>query len=200
MFTGIVLDIGTVKAIDPQGDDLRVCFSTDKIAAATLSPGDSVAVNGVCLTVTTLFDDGFCADISKETIACTTLGRLESGSRVNLETALTPSTVLGGHIVSGHVDSVGRIVESVADGRSVRYKVELPADLMKYVAVKGSVTVDGVSLTVNSVDNNGFGVNIVPHTQDMTIFSGYETGTAVNVEVDLIARYLERLMAAGSGK
>lgn len=196
MFTGIILDIGVIAELDPAGSDMRMQIKTDRLPLQKLSSGDSVAVNGVCLTVVSLPGDGFCADVSAETLRCTTLGSLRVGSRVNLETALTSATALGGHLVSGHVDGIGQIREFAPEGRSVKYEIGVPSELSRYIAHKGSITVDGVSLTVNEVGTDFFTVNIIPHTLEQTVFGDYRTGTPVNIEVDIIARYLERLIAS----
>lgn len=196
MFTGIILDIGVIAALDPAGEDVQLRIKTDRLSLRKLSVGDSVAVNGVCLTAVSLPGDGFRADVSAETLRCTTLGNLRVGSHVNLETALTPSTALGGHLVSGHVDGVGEIRSFAPEGRSVKYEIGLPRELSRYIAHKGSVTVDGVSLTINEANADSFTVNIIPHTLEQTVFGGYKVGTPVNIEVDIIARYLERLIAA----
>ncbi len=194
MFTGIIQAVGTIAALQPQGADARLRIQTGKLPMEHTALGDSIAVNGVCLTAVELPGDGFWADVSGESLARTTLGGLRVGSRVNLEKALTPTTHLGGHLVSGHVDGVGRVIERRPDGRSERFRIEAPKELAKYIAEKGSITVDGISLTVNAVDGVAFELNIVPHTLQETIMSAYAVGTAVNLEVDLIARYLERLL------
>ncbi len=195
MFTGIVLDIGRIASMETRGDDLRLAIAVEQLSLDKVSLGDSIAVNGVCLTVVELSTKTFYADVSIETLDCTTLGKLEVGSPVNLEPALTPSTALGGHWVSGHVDGIAHIKQMRADGRSTRVDIEVPATLVRYIVAKGSVTLDGVSLTVNSVSGTCFGINIVPHTLEKTIFSEYHEGSAVNIEVDIIARYLEKLLA-----
>jgi riboflavin synthase len=195
MFTGIILDIGTVAGLEAHGNDLRAAIEVNSLALETLQPGDSIAVNGVCLTAVALKPKVFYVDVSAETLSCTTLGHLAQGSRVNLETALTPSTALGGHLVSGHVDGVGHIVDCEDDGRSRRYRIESPPELARYIAAKGSIAIDGVSITVNAVERNCFSINIIPHTMEKTIFADYRTGSAVNLEVDIIARYLERLVS-----
>lgn len=194
MFTGIIQAIGTLAATQAHGADTRLRIHTGKLPLATVAPGDSIAVNGVCLTAVELPGDGFWADVSGESLARTTLGALRVGSRVNLEQALTPTTHLGGHLVSGHVDGVGRVLERRSDGRSERFRIEAPKALAKYIAEKGSITVDGISLTVNAVDGAVLDLNIVPHTLRETTLGDYAAGTAVNLEVDLIARYLERLL------
>lgn len=156
--------------------------------------GDSIAVNGVCLTAVKFDQASFVADVSNETIALTTLKHLKPGSPVNLEKALLPTTRLGGHMVSGHVDGIGKVVDITDDARSIRYAIKIPAELKRYVAVKGSICIDGTSLTVNATESDMFEINIVPHTQERTIIKNYRPGTEVNIEVDLVARYLESLL------
>ncbi|MDD3449000.1 MAG: riboflavin synthase [Gammaproteobacteria bacterium] len=203
MFTGIIEAVGRIAAMEPRGRDSRVRVQTGKLDLGDVRLGDSIAVNGVCLTVVELPGDGFWADVSGETLARTAFAGLAVGGRVNLEKALTPTTRLGGHLVSGHVDGVGRIVERSPAGRSVRFVIEAPAGLAKYIAEKGSICVDGISLTVNGVDGARFTLNIVPHTLEETTMAEFQPGRAVNLEVDIIARYLERLLlgerAAESG-
>lgn len=194
MFTGIIQAIGTVTRLEPKGGDLRLGIRTGKLDLGGVQMGDSIAVNGVCLTAIALSGDGFAADVSRETLSLTSLGGLQPGSPVNLEKALTLSTPLGGHLVSGHVDGLGEVVERREDARSVRFRVQAPAELARYIAQKGSICVDGTSLTVNAVEGRLFDLNIVPHTLQETIMDGYRPGTLVNLEVDLIARYLERLL------
>ncbi|RRQ21130.1 riboflavin synthase [Thiohalobacter thiocyanaticus] len=194
MFTGIIQAVGEVAALQPGGEDTRVRVRTGKLALDDVSLGDSIAVNGVCLTVVELPGDGFWADVSGETLARTGFRDLNVGSRVNLEKALTPTTRLGGHLVSGHVDGVGAVLERRPEGRSERFRIQAPAGLAKYIAGKGSICVDGVSLTVNAVDGASFDLNIVPHTLQETTIGEYRSGTRVNLEVDIIARYLERLL------
>ncbi|MEW5756669.1 MAG: riboflavin synthase [Pseudomonadota bacterium] len=194
MFTGIIQAIGAISAIEHKGSDTRLRIHTGKLPLDDVRLGDSIAVNGVCLTAVALPGDGFVADVSGETLARTTLKSLKTGSSVNLEKALTPTTRLGGHLVSGHVDGVGKIVSRQEAGRSVQFRIQAPAVLAKYIAEKGSICVDGISLTVNSVDGAVFDLNIVPHTLTETTMSDYQIGTEVNLEVDLIARYLERLL------
>ena len=196
MFTGIILDIGKLTKLESHGKDLRATIQTHELKLETLKRGDSIAVNGVCLTAIELSANEFGVDISAETLSCTSLGKLDIESRVNLETALTPTTALGGHMVSGHVDSLAKVLAFEDEGRSVRFEFEAPIELAKYIAPKGSVTIDGVSLTVNTVQNNCFSINIIPHTMEQTLFSDYQIDTNVNLEVDIIARYLERLIAA----
>ena len=194
MFTGIIQSIGKINQIQPKGGDFRLVIETGKLPLGSAQLGDSIAVSGVCLTAIELGDGRFSADVSRETLSRTTLGDLKPGSRVNLELALTPTTRLGGHIVSGHVDGVGEVVQRSADARSVRFVIEAPAPLAKYIAEKGSICVDGVSLTVNAVDGKRFDLNIVPHTLAETTIEDYQPGRKVNLEVDLLARYLERLL------
>lgn len=198
MFTGIVQSVGTVRAVAPRGGDTEIRVEVAGLPAERLLPGASVAVNGVCLTVTA--QDGGSArfDLSRETLALTTLGRLAVGSRVNLEPALTLADPLGGHLVSGHVDGIGEVLALAPDARSTRMTLRVPAELARYVARKGSLCVDGVSLTVNAVTGDRAEVNLVPHTLQGTIMADYRPGTPVNIEVDLVARYLERLVADGN--
>ncbi|VAW82434.1 Riboflavin synthase eubacterial/eukaryotic [hydrothermal vent metagenome] len=194
MFTGIIQSMGEVAALQPKGDDLRLHIRTGKLALADVVIGDSIATSGVCLTVVELPGDGFWADVSGETLACTRTGELKTGDRVNLEKALTLSTPLGGHLVSGHVDGLGEVVSRHEDGRSVRFRMRAPDSLAHYIAAKGSVCVDGISLTVNAVDGAEFELNIVPHTLVETTMGEFRPGRTFNLEVDIIARYLERLL------
>ena len=194
MFTGIIQAIGTFTRIEPRGGDCRLTISTGKLPMDGVKLGDSIAVNGVCLTAVELGSQAFSADVSRETLSRTTLGEARTGSPVNLELALLPTTRLGGHLVSGHVDGVGRVVDKRDDGRSWRFTIEAPAPLARYIAEKGSICVNGISLTVNEVNGGRFGVNIVPHTLAETTLGTTCTGDSVNLEVDLLARYLERLL------
>lgn len=194
MFTGIIEAIGQVAELQQRGGDVRVRIRTGKMDLGDVALGDSIAVNGVCLTAVELPGDGFIADVSRETLSLTSLGQLKPGGGVNLEKALTLATRLGGHLVSGHVDGLGTVIERHDDARSVRFTIEAPAELARYIAHKGSITVDGTSLTVNAVDGRRFELNIVPHTLQETIMDGYAAGRQVNLEVDLVARYLERLL------
>lgn len=194
MFTGIIEAIGQVAEMQQRGGDARLRVSTGKMDLGDVALGDSIAVNGVCLTAVELPGDGFAADVSRETLSLTGLGQLKSGSPVNLEKALTLATRLGGHLVSGHVDGLGTVIERHDDARSVRFTIEAPEELARYIAHKGSITVDGTSLTVNTVDGRRFELNIVPHTLQETIMDSYTAGRRVNLEVDLVARYLERLL------
>lgn len=194
MFTGIIEAIGEVAELQQRGGDARLRIRSGKLDLSDVARGDSIAVNGVCLTAVELPGDGFVADVSRETLSLTSLGQLKTGSPVNLEKALTLATRLGGHLVSGHVDGLGNVIERHDDARSVRFTIEAPEELARYIAHKGSITVDGTSLTVNAVSGRRFELNIVPHTLQETIMSGYAPGRQVNLEVDLIARYLERLL------
>lgn len=194
MFTGIIEAVGVVQSVEETGGDLRLHIATANLPLDDVQLGDSIATNGVCLTAVALPGDGFIADVSQETLANTTVGQWQSGQRVNLEKALTPASRLGGHIVSGHVDGVGKVISRQPDARSERFVLESPAPLAKYIAHKGSITVDGTSLTVNAVSGNQFDLNIVPHTLSHTVMDDYQAGSTVNLEVDVIARYLERLL------
>ncbi|MDH5454897.1 MAG: riboflavin synthase [Gammaproteobacteria bacterium] len=194
MFTGIIKAKGTVSAMEKRGGDVRLCVRSDGLPWSDYEAGESIAVNGVCLTAVALHVDGFDTDVSVETLKVTGLGGLAVGSPVNLEPAISLGERLGGHLVSGHVDCTGRVLSREADARSIRLRIEIPAEYARYVAKKGSVCVDGVSLTVNEVSGNSFELNIIPHTAEVTIIDDYTTGTVVNVEVDLLARYLERLL------
>ncbi len=194
MFTGIIQAIGETAAFQPRGGDMRMRVRTGKLDLADVALGDSMATSGVCLTVIELPGDGFWADVSAETLSRTVLGSLKPGDRVNLEKALTPTTHLGGHLVSGHVDGVGTVRARHEEARSVRLEIEAPAALAKYIAEKGSICVDGVSLTVNEVRGARFGLNLVPHTLKETTLDEFHPGRKVNLEVDIIARYLERLL------
>jgi riboflavin synthase len=194
MFTGIIQSIGTLTRIEPKGGDCRLTIDTGKLPMADVKLGDSIAVSGVCLTAVELGPRHFCADVSKETLSRTTLGDAKTGTRVNLELALLPTTRLGGHLVSGHVDGVGSVVDKHGDARSVRFTIEVPAPLARYIAEKGSICVDGISLTVNEVNGARFGINIVPHTLKETTLGETEVGRRVNLEVDILARYMERLL------
>lgn len=194
MFTGIVQAVGAIREVLPRGGDSRLLLDIADLPGERLGPGASLAVNGVCLTVSEHRDRLVAVDVSRETLSLTTLGSLIAGSRVNLEPALTLAEPLGGHLVSGHVDGVGTVVALEPDARSSRLRIRLPHALLRFIARKGSLCVDGVSLTINDVSGDTVGVNIVPHTLEKTIMCDYRIGTAVNVEVDLIARYLDRLL------
>lgn len=194
MFTGIVQAVGKVASLESRGDDRRLNIDAGALALGDMRRGDSICVSGVCLTVLDVAGDRFWTDVSAETLARTTFSRLGAGDTVNLEKALTPTTPLGGHFVSGHVDGVGTVVDRWQAGRSVGLRVEAPVDLAKYIAQKGSICADGISLTVNAVNGLEFEVNIIPHTLQQTTMAGFQTGRPVNLEVDIIARYLERLL------
>ena len=194
MFTGIIAAVGTITALQPRSGDVRLRITAGKLDLSDVQLGDSIAVSGVCLTAVELPGDGFWADASRETLECTILGGAAPGMKVNLEKALTPTTRLGGHLVSGHVDGIGTVTEWRLDGRSWRLRIQAPDALARYIAAKGSICVDGVSLTVNRVDGAAFELNIVPHTLAETTLADFKTGRRVNLEVDLIARYLERLL------
>ena len=195
MFTGIIKDRGTISAISRRGGDVRLTVSSSGLPWSDFEPGESIAVNGVCLTAVALHANGFDTDVSVETLNVTGLGQLEVGSAVNLEPAISLGERLGGHLVSGHVDCTGTVTSRAADARSIRLVIEIPAEYSRYVAKKGSVCLDGVSLTINEVSGDRFEVNIIPHTADVTIINDYAVGTVVNVEVDLLARYIERLLS-----
>lgn len=194
MFTGIVEAVGKVADTQPRGGDLRLVIEAGTLALDAVRLGDSIAVNGICLTVVEFDTRCFAADVSVETLDHTTAGSWQAGTRVNLEQALTPQHRLGGHIVSGHVDGVGEVLARHGDARSERFRLRAPLALARYIASKGSITVDGTSLTVNAVDGAEFELNIVPHTLANTIIGDYQPGTWVNLEVDVVARYLERLL------
>jgi riboflavin synthase len=194
MFTGIIQAIGKVVDTQARGGDMRLRIHTGKLSLDDVALGDSICTNGVCLTVIELPGDGYWADVSVESLNFTTLGELKIGSEVNLEKALTPQSRLGGHIVSGHVDGVGEVVSLTEDARSIRVVLRAPDQLARYIAHKGSICVDGTSLTVNAVNGAEFELNIIPQTMSETVFGQYRPGSRVNLEVDVIARYLERLI------
>jgi len=194
MFTGIIQALGAVSSLENRGGDLRIGIRTGKLSMDDVALGDSIAVSGVCLTVVEMCDGAFYADVSGETLRRTILGVIELNAPVNLEKALTLATRLGGHLVSGHVDGIGTVTARREDSRSVQFTIRAPDELARYIAVKGSICVDGISLTVNAVNGAEFELNIVPHTLDETTMSGYRAGRRVNLEVDLLARYLERLL------
>jgi riboflavin synthase len=196
MFTGIVQAIGRIARIQPRGGDLRLHIATGTLDLTGVVHGDSIAVSGVCLTAIELDAQQFAADVSRETLACTTLGALRVADAVNLEKALRVGDALGGHLVAGHVDGVGHVLAVRDDARSQRWSFRAPAALARYIASKGSVCIDGVSLTVNEVDGVMFGVNLIPHTLAYTCFGQRVPGDAVNLEVDLLARYVERMLDA----
>ena len=200
MFTGIVQDMGRIVALEPRAGDVRLRVAVERLPLDAVRSGDSIAVSGVCLTVVEHDAGGFAADVSNETLSLTTLGDLAPGSSVNLEPALRAGDPLGGNLVSGHVDGVGRVVSLAQDARSWRIRFETPPDIARYVARKGSIAIDGVSLTVNEVEGREFGINIIPHTWQVTTIGGYAPGRRVNLEIDPIARYVERLLAAGAAQ
>lgn len=194
MFTGIIQAVGTIQTLQKKGGDVALSVAIGNLPMGHVKLGDSIAVNGVCLTAVQLTETSFVADVSRETLSLTSLGNLKTGSHVNLERALTLQDHLGGHLVSGHVDGLGHVVARRNDGRSEWFEIAAPKELAKYIAAKGSITIDGVSLTVNRVDGCNFEINIVPHTLQETIIGGYQAGTSINLEVDQVARYLERLL------
>ncbi len=194
MFTGIIEAIGEIQSIEDRNGDKRITITTGKLDLSDVALGDSIACNGVCLTAVELGSQFFVADVSGETIALTQFKHYSSGQRLNLEKALTPTSRLGGHLVSGHVDGIGVVKQRWQDARSVRFLITAPKELSRYIAHKGSITVDGISLTVNRVEGDDFELNIVPHTLQETIMDSYQPGIQVNLEVDQVARYLERLL------
>jgi riboflavin synthase len=196
MFTGIIESVGTIRRVEPRAGDLRLTVAVGKLDMSDVRLGDSIATNGVCLTVVEMGADYYVADVSQETVRRTTLADIRSGCRVNLEKALTPTTRLGGHLVSGHVDGVGEVVEVWPEARSIRFRIKAPDNLARYIAEKGSITTDGVSLTVNAIDGAVFDLNIVPHTVQETNIGDWAPGFKLNIEVDVLARYLERLLLA----
>ncbi len=198
MFTGIVAAVGRVTQLDRRGGDLRLSVACPDLDMSDVQLGDSIATQGVCLTVVAFDAQGYTADVSLESVERSTLGRLRVGQRLNLEKAMLATTRFGGHIVSGHVDGIGEILECRQLGRAVNYRVRVATELLRYIAEKGSVTVDGISLTVNALYADGFLLTIVPHTLAMTTLSDWQPGTAVNIEVDVVARYLERLLQGSS--
>ena len=196
MFTGLIEGVGHVAVLEPRGGDIRLRIAAGTLPFDNIALGESIAVSGVCLTVIESDASSFAADASNETLALTTLGTMAVGHAVNLERAMRPTDRLGGHLVSGHVDGVGSVLSIHDDGRSQRWRFAAPAPLLKYIATKGSICVDGVSLTVNVVYDEGFEVALIPHTVSHTAFSSTHIGDAVNLEVDLVARYVERLLSA----
>lgn len=194
MFTGIIEALGKVVEVEPKGGDVRLTIDSGTMDISDVTLGDSIAVNGVCLTVVQLDGSRFAADVSGETLSLTSIGELTAGSPVNLERAMLSGSRFGGHMVSGHVDGMAEVVSRTSDARSERFRIRAPRALARYIAHKGSVTIDGASLTVNTVDGCEFELNIIPHTLEMTIIGNYQPGTRVNIEVDIIARYLERLL------
>jgi len=195
MFTGIIEGVGRLAALERRGGDVRLTVEVDSLAFDAVQLGESIAVNGVCLTVIEFDSNTFAADASNETLALTTLGALAVGDALNLERAMRPTDRLGGHLVSGHVDGLGRVERIEPDARAQRWRFTAPTNLLRYIAKKGSICVDGVSLTVNEVDDAGFEVALIPHTVANTRFAQTQVGDAVNLEIDLVARYVERLLA-----
>lgn len=193
MFTGIIQSTGTIARSEARGGDVRLTIAAPALDLSDMAIGDSISVSGVCLTAVALDEHAFAADVSNETLALTTLGDLQGGDAVNLEKALRLSDRLGGHLVSGHVGGVGRIVSIESDARSQRWTIEAPAELARYIAAKGSICMDGVSLTVNTVEGARFSVNLIPHTVEATTFAQRKPGDRVNLEADMMTRYLERL-------
>ena len=196
MFTGLIEGVGHVAVLEPRGGDMRLRIAAGTLPFDNIALGESIAVSGVCLTVIESDASSFAADASNETLALTTLGTMAVGHAVNLERAMRPTDRLGGHLVSGHVDGVGRVLSIHDDARAQRWRFAAPPALSKYIAIKGSICVDGVSLTVNAVDHEGFEVALIPHTVAHTAFSSTAVGDAVNLEIDLVARYVERLLSA----
>lgn len=194
MFTGIIEAVGTITALTPKGKDISVTVDSGKLDLSDVKLGDSIATNGVCLTVVALTGNGYVADLSLETLKRTAFADYRAGQAVNLEKAMLPTTRFGGHMVSGHVDEVAEVIERTHTGRAIEFWLRAPAHLARYIAEKGSVTVDGISLTVNAIRGDEFKLTIVPHTAAETTMDSFQAGRKVNLEVDVIARYLERLM------
>jgi len=194
MFTGIIEAVGTIKAINVNGQGARLVIATNNLDMSDVKLGDSIATNGICLTVVDFDNKSYSADVSNETLQRTGFANYGVGMSVNLEKAMLASTRFGGHMVSGHVDGISEVLSIINNGNSIEYWLSMPNDLAHYIAEKGSVTIDGTSLTVNALEQNKFRLTIVPHTVKETVFSHYKVGTKVNLEVDLIARYLERLL------
>ena len=194
MFTGIISAIGDITNLEERAGDARLTIRTGNLSLTDVQLGDSIACNGACLTVIELTGEGFVADVSVETLNLTTIGNWQTGSRINLEKAMRATDRLGGHIVSGHIDGIGEVVALEEDARSWRFRIRAPREIAKYIAHKGSITLDGTSLTVNIVDGAEFELNIIPHTMTHTVMGDYKIGSKVNLEVDLVARYLERLL------
>ena len=195
MFTGIIEAIGKIELIEDIDEDKRFKFESGLLNLSDVKVGDSISVNGVCLSIVELQKNGFSADVSVETLSCTTFNEFATGDKVNLEKALMLSSRLSGHMVSGHVDGKGVIKEKYTEARSERFVIYFPVELGKYICKKGSICVDGVSLTINEVDETSFSVNIIPHTNKETIFPDYVEGKQVNLEVDIVARYMESLIS-----
>ncbi|MFW2421384.1 MAG: riboflavin synthase [Porticoccaceae bacterium] len=195
MFTGIIAAVGTIAQLEPRGGDLRLTIDAGELSMDDVKLGDSIACNGCCLTAVELNGQQFAVDVSVESLDLTTIGGWQVGSSINLEKAMQAGDRFGGHMVSGHVDGLGEVVSRHSDARSERFRLRAPAELARYIAPKGSITIDGTSLTVNVVEDAEFEICIIPHTIDNTIIGTYQVGSAVNLEVDLVARYLERLLA-----
>lgn len=195
MFTGIIAAVGTIAQLEPRGGDLRLTIDAGELSMDDVKLGDSIACNGCCLTAVQLNGQEFAVDVSVESLDLTTIGGWQVGSSINLEKAMQAGDRFGGHMVSGHVDGLGEVVSRHSDARSERFRLRAPAELARYIAPKGSITIDGTSLTVNVVEGAEFEICIIPHTIDNTIIGTYQAGSAVNLEVDLVARYLERLLA-----
>lgn len=200
MFTGIIEAVAEIQSLTDKGGDKELAIKVAGLDLSTVKLGDSIAVNGVCLTVTRLEKNSFYADISRETLSLSSLAAAKAGSLVNIERALMANGRFDGHIVSGHIDGVGTITERYDDARSIRLKVSVPEALRRYTAHKGSICIDGVSLTINALSADGVELNIIPHSAAQTIIRNYRSGTVVNLEVDIIARYLERLLTGGAGR
>ena len=198
MFTGIIEGVGRLAARETLGGDVRFTFNVGTLPFENVQMGESIAINGVCLTVIAYDATRFQADASTETLGLTTLGQLADGAVINLERAMRPTDRLGGHLVSGHVDGLGQVLSVHDDARAQRWRFAAPAALLRYIAKKGSICVDGVSLTVNEVDEQGLEVALIPHTVANTAFAATAVGSAVNLEIDLVARYVERLLGAGA--
>jgi riboflavin synthase len=201
VFTGIIQAVGSIRSIETRGGDVRIVVDAPDLAsrvdAVRLASGESVAINGTCLTVIEPASGRLSFDVSRESLARTTLGDLATGARVNLEAALRMGDPLGGHLVSGHVDGIAVVVSTAAEARSLRVVIEVPAELARFIAPKGSVALDGVSLTVNEVDGRRFGINLIPHTMEMTTFGDLAPGRRLNLEIDTIARYVDRMLGHG---
>lgn len=201
MFTGIIEATGTIKTIEQTQGDVRLTIASNQLDFSDVKLGDSIACNGICLTVVAFGQDWYAVDVSRETLSKTTINHWKVGDRVNLEKAMLPTTRFGGHIVSGHVDTVGQITLMRQDSRSIYVEIRIPQEFAKYVATKGSVTVDGISLTANLVKDTVISLNIIPHTAQVTnIGKHWQVGHQVNIEVDVLARYLERLLMGGQNK
>ena len=198
MFTGIIKSLGTVKKITQKNGDYKIYFTGDKVNWSEISVGESIAVNGVCLTATQLHEDGFDADVSSETLKVTTFSDIKEDSLVNIEPSLSMGDKIGGHFVTGHIDCMAEIVNIKSDARSTSVDIKVPSKFARFIAAKGSICVDGVSLTVNSIASSTFNVYIIPHTASETIIGNYKLGDQVNIEVDMMARYLERLISKPS--